>query len=870
MLLTDRLIGALRRGLERAQHRWFGALTRGSQWLRDRTTPGLPWSGIILMTAAWTLARPWIARPTPEVAAPLLAIAAALVLMQRTRSAPRLPAWLGVGAAACAALVWASPLPWTARWAIALPLAAAAGLPLVSRTHRPDLAWGLIEIAAIGVVMTAMDGLFALLGPRVHDLGVAGWSAELIELLGVDVTAVGGRLSVANRPEQLTFAPTGEALGLFPLLLFAAGMTVCGVLRSHHRRGRALLAAAAALVALAPVRHALVVLFAAESSSPALLWKPWAMLVSLTPMFIAAALAYRLFSDRETHLAPVRFRRVVGVFAAAALAVTCFVVAARWVPAGSLKTGRVLIDDSHGAWESSTARFDHGPLANGATYQYAELRRLLEQHYDTGVFASGELDDEALAPVDVLILKTPSRPFSGREIAAIESFVDRGGGLLMLGDHTNLFGMSTHLNAVAESFGIHFSSDDTFDLATGRTSRWRPPHLLAHPSVSAVREHEFATSCSLAASLDNQDVIVGYQLGAERGDYSRPGYFGNMRYDLDDRFGVFLQAVAGQHGQGRVAAHCDSTVLSNFSLMTPGTREYLLGTVDFLNRRSNDRWRRYLWLAGVLLACLACGPLLVATGRERATGVALGSIVAIVLAATAVDRYHRSAYGPPAPRVESGTAYLLFDDAQMRLPGLLESELPHRDRARDFDTFYVWFQRLGLFPRVATDLESIADGRSLIIIVEPRKVFTRADQAALHRHLRAGGRALILDSTRNRDSTANTILRHFGLKVTDADVRPELLWARASRDPIEAAPRSYLPRLSVEGGVPVLLDRQSPEIVMYAKSPVGRGVIAAAVDAASFSSARLGSRFHPANRPEEVEAFQLQRAILTDLLSEEP
>lgn len=69
--------------------------------------------------------------------------------------------------------------------------------------------------------------------------------------------------------------------------------------------------------------------------------------------------------------------------------------------------------------------------------------------------------------MDVLVFKTPTEPFTDEEVSTIERFVDQGGGLFLIGDHTNLFGMSTYLNKVAAPFRLAFRSDDVV-LAPGR------------------------------------------------------------------------------------------------------------------------------------------------------------------------------------------------------------------------------------------------------------------------------------------------------------------------------------------------------------------------------------------------------------------
>ena len=121
---------------------------------------------------------------------------------------------------------------------------------------------------------------------------------------------------------------------------------------------------------------------------------------------------------------------------------------------------------------------------------------------------------------DILIIKCPTKPFSQEEINAIVKFVHEGGGLWLIGDHTNVFGMNTYLNSISRKFGINFNYDSTNDLNTGFLSTYTTPKVLKHPILKGISSFDFMTSCSLKAPLLVEDVMIGYSLGAFPGDYS--------------------------------------------------------------------------------------------------------------------------------------------------------------------------------------------------------------------------------------------------------------------------------------------------------------------------------------------------------------
>ena len=157
------------------------------------------------------------------------------------------------------------------------------------------------------------------------------------------------------------------------------------------------------------------------------------------------------------------------------------------------------------------------------------------------------------------------------------AWVGAGGGLFLIGDHTNVFGTSSYLNPLARRFGLRFRYDSTYDLPTLRVTLYERPELLAHPAVLEMPPFLFATSCTLEAPLLAGNVMVGYGLRALPVDYSKRVFFPDKEKEQDYPFGLFLQSASVRHGRGRVVAFTDSTVFSNFTMFLGGKPEYLSG-----------------------------------------------------------------------------------------------------------------------------------------------------------------------------------------------------------------------------------------------------------------------------------------------------
>jgi len=112
---------------------------------------------------------------------------------------------------------------------------------------------------------------------------------------------------------------------------------------------------------------------------------------------------------------------------------------------GRIKTGRLLINEHGSDWEWTTEPMNTEVYNERTTYNYYCMAEFLKYYYDVGVNFE-PLSPDVLKDVDVLILKVPTQPYQAAEIDAVANFVEQGGGLWVIGDHTNVFGSSSFLN----------------------------------------------------------------------------------------------------------------------------------------------------------------------------------------------------------------------------------------------------------------------------------------------------------------------------------------------------------------------------------------------------------------------------------------
>jgi hypothetical protein len=522
---------------------------------------------------------------------------------------------------------------------------------------------------------------------------------------------------------------------------------------------------------------------------------------------------------------------------------------------GRLEPGRVLVDERHSNWEWSTIRLDTESYGVQTVYNYSELVRYLGHFHDIEAnFAP--LTDSLLATCAVLMLKTPTRPYDDAEVDAVVRFVEGGGGLWLIGDHTNVFGMGTNLNKIARRFGIRLRYDAVIDLATFGRQLYERPRLFAHPVVRHVPPLLMATSCSLVGPPFGERVMLGRSLLSDELDYSVNTFFGNFSADPSEPFGAILQSVAVSCGKGRVLVFTDSTIFSNFFMFVRGKPELALGSIDWL-MRSNRLAGVRPWLATAAVVAMAASWIVTA---GLAPGVALVAPVLAALplfAVTAVglDRWVEGWSRPSAPRTP--LPLVAFDRGRTAwsLPDV--HELPDRT-PHGFHTFYVWTQRVGRIPTTRL-FEDCLENSAALVLLNPRAHFSPEEIAALRDYVRGGAGLLVLDSPHAHHSTANSLLAPFGLAFEYAAVESVTVCDVARGDTVCVLAHAG----GVQGGEPVLRLADGRAALAVAREGDGRVVAMCASD--DFSDAVLGTTSEVPT-PAQLALYRVEYRIFDELL----
>lgn len=834
------------------------------------------WVAVALLSCSWLAGLGYYAPSSMVTGAVMVIVAAALLAGLPLAMPAKREAWMAV--ACCAAAFYL--LPWPSRMA---PLAIGVGLllPLTA----PDWRWtltagrGLIAAGCVLASQSVLMWLYEAGTARSHELPeiAATAVAAVIRLLGAEVAIDGNELAIAASGKVHHVGLTWD-LWLDPATLgfFVGGTVVLAICPSAVTSGRGwaewVRAVRWLLLVVAgwlPVRAALVLGLLVQQIDRAqvglalnvmdIFFSPWLHLALLAgPVLLAwrfgigssQGVATRQSIDATGHrgvaaglLASMPSWRIgkktsVGLAAAGAAA---FGVLLQWEPIGSRKAGRVIVVERHSTWEPTTRAYDTTSYGEAASYTYAAIYDYCARFFTMSrLLESDRIDAETLSRCDVLVIKTPTAAYLPGEASAIAGFVERGGGLLLIGEHTDVFRSSTYLNEVAEPFGFEFRKDLLFRIGSPYVQPYQPP-AAPHPAVQNLPPMQFAVSCSIAPGTSRGRAAVrNLGLWSLPPAYDTENYFPQAEHRSDMRYGAFIQLWSTRYGSGRVLAWTDSTIFSNFSAFEPGKVELMLGMLDWLNRRSvwDHGWLRLPAKAALGLLGLAAVVAGLVFSAARGPGwLAMASVVLAGwgIGSSATAAAQRWAMPPPDP--VRPMVRVVIDRTVSEVP-LSRGGFTHRD-GRGFGLIEQWIPRLGYFTARRTGAAAFS-GDCLLIVCPTRSVGSEFRQSLID-YVAAGGKLMVIDSPDSVCSTANSLLWPFGLVMDPTaalagKLHGEENWPDVA---VETA-------CAVGGGKPLVW---IGETAVAARAEYGRGTVIAVGFGSVFNDTGMG--FNWMTEPDE-------------------
>ena len=258
--------------------------------------------------------------------------------------------------------------------------------------------------------------------------------------------------------------------------------------------------------------------------------------------------------------------------------------------------------------------------------------------------------------------------------------------------------------------------------------------------------------------------------------YQESNYHPQAEYRSGMQYGAWCQLWSTCHGRGRVVAFADSTLFSNFCVFQPGKRELLMGMLAWLNHHSSlDRFGAWLL---VLVPFSVLGVALIAFGvwhtrSQDAAWILLAAagLAAWTVGAIAIVTYN--GWAMPRPKIEHevparSMPHVVIDRTVSEVP-LFTGAFADDSEGKGYGMLEQWIPRIGNFISRRTDAEAfMGDG---LVILCPTGSVSKTYRDGLVRFVTSGGKLLVVDSIDVEGSTANSLLRPFGL-ASNHNVEP--------------------------------------------------------------------------------------------------
>lgn len=354
--------------------------------------------------------------------------------------------------------------------------------------------------------------------------------------------------------------------------------------------------------------------------------------------------------------------------------------------------------------------------------------------------------------VDVLFLVQPDKPLSPELRASLRRWLEAGGVLVAVGEHTHVHGIGEGLGSLLQDYAVKLRDDSALPALNG----WQWGHNLRvglsplAPHVPEGHRLGISVGASLDLSLPAWPLVSGCLAFADAGDAGNPrGRMGNTRWDAGERWGGIVLAAAQPVGKGRLVVLGDKSPF--MSLNNPRNMDWLLRLGPGQARGPGWREGRTPRLLLLLLLGATLVPLL--RGRrlrhELPAALALTAALGAVLRAPElpppsakargdivwIDQSHQPADWLPPSHDWSPSA--LVD--QVVLSGQLPLQLHRLDDA--------WLE-----------------GSRALLVSGSARPYHASQRAILRRYVEGGGRLVVTVDGR-RAAGLRGLLREFGFAV---------------------------------------------------------------------------------------------------------
>ncbi|MFH1563901.1 MAG: hypothetical protein ABIF11_10890 [Nitrospirota bacterium] len=358
-----------------------------------------------------------------------------------------------------------------------------------------------------------------------------------------------------------------------------------------------------------------------------------------------------------------------------------------------------------------------------------------------------------LKETKILVMINIDEPILDSEKKAIWDFVEKGGSLLLLGDHTFYKkGDRNHLNDLLKPVHISYN----FDSADYFIGGWLHSYeYLVHPITIGLNDIEdepgIVVGASLKVNYPAYPVIMGKYGYSDPGRADNPdeAYLGNLDYDPGEQLGDLVLAACQNYGKGRVLVFGDTSGFANPILVFSHDFANQVFTWLAGDKRDNFNYR-YLLIA--LITLITALVLFLVFSRNPVILISFVFITLIfVCLSTELNKKNQS-------RIPNGNiAYV--DNSHLGYYSL-ESWKPNGVMGLHFN-----LMRNGYLSFMLKDFsEQKILNSDILILIAPTKPFTNKEIEIIKEYLNQGGTVILAVGFEEKGGSLK-LMDDFGVRV---------------------------------------------------------------------------------------------------------
>ena len=210
----------------------------------------------------------------------------------------------------------------------------------------------------------------------------------------------------------------------------------------------------------------------------------------------------------------------------------------------------------HGKWANADAEWNLDHVTIRSAYAYSELAKLLSAERLSLTDLNAQYREAWMV--------TPTNPLSAEELSGLRSWVNQGGSLIIVTDHTDVFGHGRVANQILTPLGM--STDYTAFFPTEEDDQAKNGWFGNYQMRTTTTFRGYGIFPLITARWFN-----------EAPDYSTKNFFGRLRATGEDEHMRRVVAGVRPYGRGRIVLMADSTMFSNFATYAPDSLRIAAG-----------------------------------------------------------------------------------------------------------------------------------------------------------------------------------------------------------------------------------------------------------------------------------------------------